>query len=100
MVGELWVDVLRATLDVGLARRSWTDYIDISIGGTLPNDGISSQTSRFGPQISNVLQLQIVTGSCEINLEYLTANFDLSSFIKSVLDPSLINKDVTFKNIS
>lgn len=66
MAGELWVDLLRATLAVGLAPRSWTDYLDLSIGGTLSNAGISGQTSRFGPQISNVLQLQIVTGEGEI----------------------------------
>lgn len=66
MAGEFWVDVLRATLHLGLAPRSWTDYIDLSIGGTLSNAGISGQTYRFGPQISNVLQLQIVTGKGEI----------------------------------
>lgn len=66
MAGEFWVDVLRATMAVGLAPRSWTDYIDLSIGGTLSNAGISGQTYRFGPQISNVLQLEIVTGKGEI----------------------------------
>lgn len=66
MAGEFWVDVLRATLGVGLAPRSWTDYIDLSIAGTLSNAGISGQTYRFGPQISNVLQLEIVTGKGEI----------------------------------
>eukprot|EP00253_Pinus_taeda_P001850 PITA_01850 len=67
MAGEFWVDVLRAASEaVGLAPRSWTDYIDLSIGGTLSNAGISGQTFRFGPQISNVLQLEIVTGKGNI----------------------------------
>lgn len=66
MAGEFWVDVLRGTEGVGLSPRSWTDYIDLSIGGTLSNAGISGQTYRFGPQISNVLQLEIVTGKGEI----------------------------------
>jgi cytokinin dehydrogenase len=66
MAGELWVDVLRATVGVGLAPRSWTDYLDLSIGGTLSNAGVSGQTYRFGPQISNVLELEIVTGKGDI----------------------------------
>lgn len=62
MGGELWIDVLRACLRVGFAPRSWTDYLFLSVGGTLSNGGISGQTFRFGPQITNVLQLEVVTG--------------------------------------
>ncbi|GLJ22810.1 hypothetical protein SUGI_0429950 [Cryptomeria japonica] len=61
--GEFWVNVLRAAQASGLSPRSWTDYIDLSIGGTLSNAGISGQTYRYGPQISNVLQLEVVTGN-------------------------------------
>lgn len=60
--GALWVDLLRESLKVGLAPRSWTDYLYLSIGGTLSNAGISGQTFKYGPQISNVLQLEVVTG--------------------------------------
>ncbi|GLJ55818.1 hypothetical protein SUGI_1198360 [Cryptomeria japonica] len=64
--GALWIDVLRAALKVGLSPRSWTDYLFLSIGGTLSNAGISGQTFRFGPQISNVAQLEVVTGKGEV----------------------------------
>lgn len=60
--GELWIDILKATLKKGLAPRSWTDYLYLTVGGTLSNAGISGQTFRHGPQISNVLQLEVVTG--------------------------------------
>ncbi|XP_006849989.2 cytokinin dehydrogenase 7 [Amborella trichopoda] len=60
--GELWVDLLRFTLNHELAPSSWTDYLDLTIGGTLSNAGISGQTFRFGPQIKNVLELEVVTG--------------------------------------
>lgn len=63
--GELWMDVLKACLKVGLTPRSWTDYLFLSVGGTLSNGGVSGQTFKFGPQISNVLQLQIVSGNGE-----------------------------------
>lgn len=61
--GELWIDVLRETLKEGLAPRSWTDYLYLSIGGTLSNAGVGGQTFLFGPEISNVLQLDVVTGT-------------------------------------
>ncbi|CAK9861126.1 unnamed protein product [Sphagnum jensenii] len=64
--GELWIDVLKATLKHGLAPRSWTDYLYLSVGGTLSNAGVSGQTFRHGPQISNVLQLEVVTGKGEL----------------------------------
>ncbi|KAJ0959922.1 hypothetical protein J5N97_000311 [Dioscorea zingiberensis] len=59
---QLWIDVLRATLDRGLSPVSWTDYLYLSVGGTLSNAGISGQTFRFGPQITNVYELDVVTG--------------------------------------
>lgn len=64
--GELWVDLLAETMKLGLAPRSWTDYLYLSVGGTLSNAGISGQTFRHGPQISNVLQLDIITGTGEL----------------------------------
>lgn len=60
--GTLWIELLRESLKEGLAPRSWTDYLYLSVGGTLSNAGISGQTFKYGPQISNVLQLEVVTG--------------------------------------
>ncbi|GMQ02407.1 hypothetical protein CsSME_00048648 [Camellia sinensis var. sinensis] len=61
--GALWGDVLERCVSVyGLAPRSWTDYLDLTVGGTLSNAGVSGQTFRFGPQTSNVSELEVVTG--------------------------------------
>ncbi|KAL1563321.1 Cytokinin dehydrogenase [Salvia divinorum] len=60
---QLWIDVLRAGLEHGLAPVSWTDYLYLTVGGTLSNAGISGQSSFYGPQISNVLQLDVITGN-------------------------------------
>jgi cytokinin dehydrogenase len=60
--GELWINVLRETLKHGLAPKSWTDYLHLTVGGTLSNAGVSGQAFRHGPQVSNVNQLEIVTG--------------------------------------
>ncbi|KAJ9164440.1 hypothetical protein P3X46_024016 [Hevea brasiliensis] len=63
---QLWIDVLNATTKEGVAPVSWTDYLELSVGGTLSNAGISGQTFRFGPQISNVYELDVVTGKGEL----------------------------------
>jgi cytokinin dehydrogenase len=60
---QLWVDVLHASLAHGLTPRSWTDYLHLTVGGTLSNAGISGQAFRHGPQISNVQELDVVTGT-------------------------------------
>lgn len=60
--GELWVNILHETLRFGLAPRSWTDYLHLTVGGTLSNAGVSGQAFRHGPQISNVQKLEVVTG--------------------------------------
>ncbi|XP_051223747.1 cytokinin dehydrogenase 2 [Lolium perenne] len=59
---QLWVDVLHASLAHGLTPRSWTDYLHLTVGGTLSNAGISGQAFRHGPQISNVQELDVITG--------------------------------------
>ncbi|KAL4346203.1 hypothetical protein AHAS_Ahas11G0354900 [Arachis hypogaea] len=45
---EIWIDVLHAALKRGLTPLSWTDYLYLSVGGTLSNAGISGQTFLFG----------------------------------------------------
>ncbi|KAK2636993.1 hypothetical protein Ddye_031785 [Dipteronia dyeriana] len=64
--GELWINILHESLKYGLAPKSWTDYLHLTVGGTLSNAGISGQAFRHGPQISNVHQLEVVTGKGEI----------------------------------
>ncbi|KAK8478593.1 hypothetical protein V6N13_122257 [Hibiscus sabdariffa] len=64
--GELWINILRESLKHGLAPKSWTDYLHLTVGGTLSNAGISGQAFRHGPQISNVYQLEVVTGKGEV----------------------------------
>ncbi|XP_027368752.1 cytokinin dehydrogenase 3-like [Abrus precatorius] len=74
---QLWIDVLRATLDHGLAPVSWTDYLYLTVGGTLSNAGISGQTFRYGPQISNVHEMDVITGKGEFVTCSLQKNLEL-----------------------
>ncbi|KAJ4789135.1 Cytokinin oxidase/dehydrogenase [Rhynchospora pubera] len=63
---QLWIDVLNATLKRDLMPRMLTDYLYLTVGGTLSNAGISGQEFKHGPQISNVYELDVVTGTGEI----------------------------------
>lgn len=63
---QLWIDVLRTTLEHGLAPVSWTDYLYLTVGGTLSNAGISGQSFRYGPQISKVHEMDVITGKGEL----------------------------------
>ncbi|PON34997.1 Cytokinin oxidase [Parasponia andersonii] len=64
--GQLWINVLLETLRYGLTPKSWTDYLYLTVGGTLSYAGISGQAFKHGPQINNVYQLQVVTGKGEV----------------------------------
>ncbi|KAK7354648.1 hypothetical protein VNO80_20113 [Phaseolus coccineus] len=64
--GQLWYDVLHATLPHGLTPLSWTDYMYATVGGTLSNAGMGGMSFLFGPQISNVLELDVVTGKGDL----------------------------------
>lgn len=64
--GALWEDVLHWAVKAhGLAPASWTDYLRLTVGGTLSNGGVSGQSFRYGPQVSNVAELEVVTGDGE-----------------------------------
>ncbi|CAA0834974.1 Cytokinin dehydrogenase 3 [Striga hermonthica] len=74
---QLWIDVLRAGLEHGLAPVSWTDYLYLTVGGTLSNAGISGQSFSQGPQISNVLELDVITGKGDFVTCSKNANSEL-----------------------
>ncbi|XP_047974012.1 cytokinin dehydrogenase 6-like [Salvia hispanica] len=64
--GELWINILHESLKRGLTPKSWTDYLHLTVGGTLSNAGISGQAFRHGPQINNVYRLRVVTGRGDV----------------------------------
>ncbi|RZN02848.1 FAD linked oxidase [Bradyrhizobium genosp. SA-3] len=60
--GATWHAVLEATLAKGLAPPVLTNYLGLSVGGTLAVGGIGGSSSRHGLQTDQVLELDIVTG--------------------------------------
>jgi FAD/FMN-containing dehydrogenase len=60
--GVTWGEVLAATLPQGLVPPVLTDYLGLSVGGTLSVGGVGGTTSRFGVQSDNVIAMDVVTG--------------------------------------
>ncbi len=64
--GVRWSALLRATLPHGLTPPVLTDYLELSVGGTLAVGGVGGATHQHGAQVDNVLELEVVTGTGEL----------------------------------
>lgn len=77
--GMRWLDLLTQTIPQGLTPPTLVDFLELSIGGTLSLGGIGSQAFRHGPNVDNILELQVVTGEGELvscSATHNTALFD------------------------
>lgn len=63
--GARWSQVLKATLPHGLTPPVLTDYLELSVGGTLSAGGLGGATHRHGAQVDTVRELEVVTGAGE-----------------------------------
>ncbi|MBU8900336.1 FAD-binding protein [Corallococcus sp. M34] len=64
--GVRWHELLQATTPRGRSPPVLTDYIELSIGGTLSAGGIGGQAFRWGLQVDNVMEMDVVTGQGEL----------------------------------
>ncbi len=64
--GALWGDVARVTLLQNLTPPVMPDAMMLTVGGTLSVGGIGETTYRYGAQVDNVLELDVVTGTGEL----------------------------------
>lgn len=64
--GARWSEVLAATLPRGLTPPVLTDYLELSVGGTLSLGGIGGAAHQHGLQADNVLSLDVLLPDGEI----------------------------------
>lgn len=64
--GARWSEVLAATLPLGLTPPVLTDYLQLSVGGTLSVGGLGGASHRHGAQTDCVTALEVVTPGGEI----------------------------------
>ena len=83
--GATWSTVLNATLAHGLTPPVLTNYLELSVGGTLAVGGIGGTTFRHGMQTDNVLALNVVTGDGRELTCSATSNSDLFDAVRAGL---------------
>lgn len=83
--GTRWIDLLSAALERGLTPPVLTDFIELSVGGTLSGGGIGGATHRHGLQVNNVLELELITGRGERLTCSPTCNADLFEAVRGGL---------------
>jgi cytokinin dehydrogenase len=64
--GVRWLELIQATLATGQTPPVATDYLGLSVGGTLSVGGIGGATSHHGLLVDNVLSLEVVTGKGDL----------------------------------
>src|SRR5206468_2178890 len=63
--GAHWSDVFDLAEAHGATPPVLTDYMHLSVGGTLSVGGIGGASQHFGVQVDNVVELEVVTGRGE-----------------------------------
>ncbi|MFJ9606105.1 FAD-binding protein [Kitasatospora sp. NPDC101176] len=64
--GATWAQLTDAALAVGWMPPCLTDYLHLSVGGTLSVGGIGGGVQRFGLQVDTVESVDVVTGTGEL----------------------------------
>ena len=83
--GVTWREVLAATLPRGKTPPVLTDYLELSVGGTLVVGGVGGTTSRYGVQSDNVIAMDVVTGTGEGITCSAQSNSDLFDAVRAGL---------------
>jgi cytokinin dehydrogenase len=95
--GATWSSVVDATLPHGLTPPVLTNYLELSVGGTLAVGGIGGTTSRYGMQTDNVLALKVVTGDGRELECSASSNADLFDAVRAGLGQSGVITEVTLR---
>jgi cytokinin dehydrogenase len=83
--GTRWLDVVALTIPQGLTPPTLVDFLELTVGGTISLGGIGSQAFRYGANVDNVLELQVVTGEGELVTCSGTRNSELFDAARSGL---------------
>ncbi|MDY7229550.1 FAD-binding protein [Hyalangium rubrum] len=63
--GIMWRQLLEATLERGLTPPVVTDWLGVTVGGTLSMGGFGFMSFHRGTQMDHILELEVVTGEGE-----------------------------------
>ena len=97
--GVVWRDLLLATTAQGLTPPVLTDYTALTVGGTLSVGGVGGRSFRYGAQVDQVLELQVVTGDGQLITCSASENSDLFDAVLAGLGLCAIIVRVTLRLI-
>lgn len=83
--GATWESVLEATLAEGLTPPVLTNYLGVSIGGSIAVGGLGAASSRHGMQTDQIIELDVVTGAGNELTCSATSNPDLFDAVRAGL---------------
>ena len=95
--GARWSEVAKSTLRQGLTPPVFTDYLELSVGGTLSVGGLGGQTHQHGAQTDTVTELQVVTGAGELTRCSATRHADLFDAVRAGLGQCAIVVGATLR---
>jgi len=98
--GATWSDVLKATLPHGRTPPVLTEYLDLSVGGTLVVGGVGGTTSTYGLQSDNVIELEVVTGEGRTVTCSASSDVDLFDAVRAGLGQVGVITKATLKLIA
>ena len=80
--GVIWRDLTAAALEKGLVPRVLTNNLGVQISGTLSMAGLGVASFRYGAQVDNVTEIEVVTGTGEIVTCSAERNRDLFDVVR------------------
>lgn len=83
--GILWRTLVAETVARGLTPPVLTDWLEMTVGGTLSLGGVGAESFRLGLQTDHVLELEVVTGPGETVVCSPTAHADLFDAVRAGL---------------
>jgi cytokinin dehydrogenase len=83
--GVVWRDLVAHLVPRGLVPPTLTNNLGVTIGGTLSVAGLGVASFRYGAQVDNVLELEVVTGAGDVVVCSRQENRDLFDHVRSGL---------------
>ena len=80
--GARWREIVNVAVPNGHVPRVLTDYLGLSVGGTLSAGGFGSTSHEYGAQVDNVRELEVVTGAGDVFACSAEKNTDLFDAVR------------------
>ncbi len=81
--GVVWRDLVKTVVPMGLVPPTLTNNLGVTICGTLSIAGLGVASFRYGAQVDNALEIEVVTGTGEVMTCSREHNRELFDVVRS-----------------